>query len=316
MLLAACSKDEDPFFTATEDDYPRILNTDIPEWSNGEPKLIASIVRTENFQFEVVATPRHYTTVSWYLDDELVYEGDEIDMPVLAGSYILKIVATTTKGLSTSRTCRLEVRPAEGDPVPANKQRERLVIPGTDVTLHGTNMEHVTKIVIGGHEIPCTYNEEGYIAYTVPADLAEGEYRIRLIDADGVTYGGGFITLSLNPDYEVEEIVLWEGHHYVSWDKPDGDPNKTFTALQDELGKLKAGTVIAVTYTIEPADGYHQMQLMTAWWTLLPGHEKLEFSEDGVYEYTLTDEALDLLAAQNGFLIGGHGFYVDKIVSK
>ena len=60
-----------------------------------------NIERTTNFQYEVMVTPVHYTTVSWYLDDELIYEGNNIDMPILAGEHFLRIVATTTKGLST-----------------------------------------------------------------------------------------------------------------------------------------------------------------------------------------------------------------------
>ena len=35
---------------------------------------------------------------------------------ILAGEHIVKIVAATTKGLETSRTCKLVVLPAEGDP--------------------------------------------------------------------------------------------------------------------------------------------------------------------------------------------------------
>lgn len=29
--LTSCSSDEDPYFTASEDDMPRIINTDMPE---------------------------------------------------------------------------------------------------------------------------------------------------------------------------------------------------------------------------------------------------------------------------------------------
>lgn len=35
---------------------------------------------------------------------------------ILAGEHIVKIVAATTKGLETSRTCKLVVLPAESDP--------------------------------------------------------------------------------------------------------------------------------------------------------------------------------------------------------
>ncbi len=317
MVLTSCSSDEDPFFSATENDAPRILNSDIPEGSNGEPATLMSIERSNNFKFEVIVTPMDYTTVTWLLDGEQIFEGKTIDMPIIAGDHILKIVATTTKGLTTSRTCKLIVRPSAGDPYPGNDIHERLVAPGKKATLHGDNMSKVAKVIIGGQEAPATYHADGdYVDYTVPT-LADGVYALRLADAEGMVYGAGTIEINANPVYpEPLENVLWEGHHYVSWEKADGDPNKTFSGLQQDFAQLTPGSILAVTYSIEEADGYHQMQLMSAWWTLLPGHEKLEFSEGGTYEYTVTDEAINLCNEQDGFLIGGHGFYVDKITVK
>ena len=117
--ISSCSED-DPFFSAGENDAPRILNTDIPEGEGGEPGVIMDIQRTQNFEFEVIVTPARYTTVTWFIDDEQVAEGLKINVPVLAGDHILKIVATTTKGLTASRTCKLIVRPLDGDPALAN----------------------------------------------------------------------------------------------------------------------------------------------------------------------------------------------------
>lgn len=315
-VTTACSSEENPFFTIDENDAPRILNTDIPEGSNGEPGTIMSIDRTQNFTFEAIVTPINYTIVTWYINGTQVAEGKTIDINLLAGEYELKIVATTTMGLETSRTTKLIVRAIEGDPVPGNKQKERLVKPGTQVTLHGDNMEKVTTVIIGDREIKCTYNTKGYLEYTIPSDLAEGVYQLKLADSERMIYGGGTITISLDPDYTIEETVLWEGHHYVSWEKADGDPNKTFSATQAEFTKLPAGAIISVYYSIEESAEYHQLQLMSAWWTLLPGHEKIEFSEGGIYEYTITDEAIALCTKEDGFLIGGHGFYVDKVIVK
>ena len=100
----------------------------------------------------------------------------------------------------------------------------------------------------------------------------------------------------------------------MSWDKPDGDPNKTFNLIgKDVFAKLKAGTILKVYYSVEPSDTYHQMQIMTAWWTLLPGSQKMDITGEGAYTYTLQQDALDLIQQQDGFLVGGHGFYVDRV---
>ena len=119
--ISSCSED-DPFFSAGENDAPRILNTDIPEGEGGEP------------------------TVTWFIDDEQVAEGLKINVPVLAGDHILKIVATTTKGLTASRTCKLIVRPLDGDPALANDAKSRWLTVGTTKTIDCTN---VTSDIVG-----------------------------------------------------------------------------------------------------------------------------------------------------------------------
>ena len=89
VAFTSCSSDEDPFFSASEDDYPRIINTDLPEGKGGVPASLPSIERTTNFTCEVIVTPVHYTTVTWFVDDEQVGEGLKIDVPVLAGDYLV-----------------------------------------------------------------------------------------------------------------------------------------------------------------------------------------------------------------------------------
>ena len=51
-------------------------------------------------------------------------------------------------------------------------------------------------------------------------------------------------------------------------------------------------------YSIEPTAEYHQMQLATGWWTGLM--DKIEFSEDGVYELIITQEVIDKINAEAG----------------
>ena len=39
----------------------------------------------------------------------------------------------------------------------------------------------------------------------------------------------------------------------------------------------------------------------------------IEFSEDGVYELIITQEVIDKINAEAGFLCVGHGYYVDLV---
>lgn len=393
VALIGCQQEE-PFFTATEDDAPRILNTDIPDWENGQPSTLLTISRDQNFEFEIIVTPADYTTVEWFLDGVKVAEGKTINQPVLAGTWTVKIVATTTKGLSTSRTAILVVNPVDGDPVAGDAILERLVAPGAAAVLSGQNMDKVAKVVIGGVEADAVY-AGGAVTYTVPADMAAGTYQLTLKDAEGMEYGAGYTTVSnasvisaasfsgkpgaeltvtgLNLDkvasltaggeactivsqtaseltftlpsvaagtYELtgvdasgnavsfvngaqmqetatlaltSEDTLWEGHHYVSWDFADGNPNKTFSALAVDSKAWAVGRIIRVTLTLDASAAYHQVQFNTMHWTELPGTFRGDFFADMVAEFTWTQEMSDLVNAQDGFIVCGHGFFVDKV---
>ena len=307
-LLTACS-DDNPYFTATEDDAPRILNTDLVY--DGSP-LTLNGKATENFKYNVIVTPANYTTVTWLLNGEQVHEGDSIDQQILAGVYELKIVATTTKRKTTSRTVTLTISPGDDDPVLGTKSYERWVAPGATATIHDCrNISNITGVLIGGQAATDVAVDGSTLSFKAPSNLADSTYRIVLIDKDGKQYGGGKIQVTKTPP---ADMTLWEGHHYVSWDLPDGDANKTFNLIgKDVFEGLKAGAVLKISYSLKADDSYHQLQVMTGWWTVLPGTSVQTLSADGVLEVTLTQEDLDLISAQDGFLIGGHGFYVDRI---
>ena len=90
-LFTSCSKDEEAFYTVSENDSPRILNTDFPDGG-------FSINRDANLKFEVLVTPADYTKVIWYADGKEEYVGNTIDKAFEAGEYTLKILAVTTQG--------------------------------------------------------------------------------------------------------------------------------------------------------------------------------------------------------------------------
>ena len=310
-VFTACSSDEDPFFTASENDAPRILNTDIPEGKGGEPGVIANIERTENFTFEVMVTPVSYTTVTWFIDDEQVAEGLKIDVPVLAGDHILKIVATTTKGLSTSRTCKLTVRPLVSDPELATDAKSRWLTIGSTKTIDCANVSSVAKVFIGKTEATNVSYSNNQLTFDVPA-MEEGVYMIIIQDAEGMKYGCGTVTVS-NDEYVdsgIKETVVWEGSFDVTWDTP-------FKELQTEMINLvEAGAVLQVYVS-----GEGQGTAATAWWTNLvtggsgdEGRGDTPISGDMVLEFPISELSMQLLAEQDGFFMVGNGYTIKKIV--
>lgn len=303
--LSSCSSDEEPYFTVSEDDDPRILNTDLVDDSK--------IDRKTNYKLEIKVTPVHYTTVTWLLDGNQIAEGNTIDQPLPLGTHELKIVATTTKGKSTSRTLKVTVIPAADDPALGTNASELWVAPGAETTIHKCkNLGTVTKVMVGGKEVAFEILEEGTaMKLTAPADLENGDYAITLVDGDGVEFPGGTIKVTSEPKPSMEN-VLWEGHHYVSWDLGENDPNKKFNLItKDQVAKWKEGQILRVYCSMKDDDAYHQIKLATDWWTDLTS--PYEFGEGNVVKFELTQDTLDKMAAEDGFICVGHGYYVDKV---
>ena len=302
--LSSCSSDDEPYFTVSEDDNPRILNTDLAD---------SKIDRKTNYKLEIKVTPVHYTTATWLLDGTQIYEGTTIDQTLPVGNHELKIVATTTKGKSTSRTLKVTVTPAADDPALGTNASELWVAPGAETTIHNCkNLGTVTKVMVGGKEVAFEILEEGTaMKLTAPADLENGDYAITLVDGDGVEFPGGTIKVTSEPKPSMEN-VLWEGHHYVSWDLGDDDPNKKFNLItKDQVAKWKEGQTLRVYCSMKDDDAYHQIKLATAWWNDLTS--PYEFGEGNVVKFELTQDALDKMAAEEGFICVGHGYYVDKV---
>lgn len=307
--LTGCSSEEDPFFTASEDDMPRILNTDIPEGTNGQPASLPSIERTANFALEVIVTPVHYTTVTWFIDNVQVAEGTSVNVPVLAGDHTVKIVATTTKGLSTSRTLKLNVRPAATDPNPGNDIHERLVKQGSNAQLHGVNMSVVTKVIIGSQTVDATYDAANdCVTYTVPT-LPDGTYDLRLADATGFVYGAGQIELNENPEYPVPtETTLLEGQFVIDWDA------SICHLGADVLADIPVGSTLKIYYEVPEAE-YHNLRVVTNWWNDVPGGAQIDITSDTPNPFLLqfTEEFKEMVTTQEGMSCVGFGYTVTSI---
>ena len=298
--LSSCSSDDDPYFTVSEDDAPRILNTDLAD---------SKIDRKTNYKLEIKVTPVHYTTVTWLLDGTQIYEGTTIDQTLPIGNHELKIVATTTKGKSTSRTLNVTVTPAADDPALGTNASELWVAPGAETTIHNCkNLGTVTKVMVGGKEVAFEVLEEGTaLKLTAPTGLENGDYDITLVDGNGVQFPCGTIKVTTEARPSMEN-TLWEGEFSVTWGTP-------FDALKDTfLSKVKAGTILRVY-----VDGKGQGTATTASWNnILTGKgdpERGDIMVDGpaTWEFKLTDLSIQLLKEQWGLLLVGNGYTVKKV---
>ena len=182
----------------------------------------------------------------------------------------------------------------------------------------GINLDKVSSLKMGDVEIKSFIKHTSDTIEITCPDLADGEYALTGTMSDGTSvsfYTNNEIVQQMTVTVSSEQM-LWSGHHYVSWDLPDGDPNKTFSLGKDVFSLVKAGSVLTIHYSIEPGDEYHQIQPTTGWWTAFPGVSKEDITADGVMEMTLTQEILDMIQEQDGFLCTGHGYYVDSVTLK
>lgn len=299
--LSSCSSDDEPYFTASEDDNPRILNTDLAD---------SQIDRKTNYKLEIKVTPAHYTTVTWLLDGKQIAEGNTIDQTLPLGDHELKIVATTTKGKTTSRTLKVTVIPAADDPVLGTNANELWVAPGETTTIRNCKnlVDHVQKVLIDGKEADFKVLDKGTaLKVTAPSDLANGDYDITLVDGSGVQFPCGKIKVTTEPRPSME-TTLWEGEFAVTWDTPFKDLKDTF------LSKVKAGTILRVY-----VDGKGQGTAATSWWNnILTGKgdpERGDIPVDGpaTWKFELTDLSIQLLTEQQGLFIVGNGYTVKKV---
>ena len=298
--LSSCSSDDEPYFTASEDDNPRILNTNLAD---------SKIDRKTNYKLEIKVPPVHYTTVTWLLDGTKIAEGTTIDQPLPLGNHELKIVATTTKGKTTSRTLNVTVTPAADDPALGTNASELWVAPGAETTIHNCkNLGTVTKVMVGGKEVAFEVLEEGTaLKLTTPTGLENGDYDITLVDGEDNQFSGGKIKVTTEPRPSME-TTLWEGEFAVTWDTPFKDLKDTF------LSKVKAGTILRVY-----VDGKGKGTAATSWWNnILTGKgdpERGDIPVDGpaTWKFELTDLSIQLLTEQQGLFIVGDGYTVKKV---
>ena len=192
-ILTGCQP-EAPFDTQSPNDAPIILT---PYNESGTGTFTYDLLNPDTPLYDsVTVTPSAYTTINWYLDQQLVYTGVKIDMCFPAGTYALTIEAVTQAGLRTERTGTVTVHPYDYDPYSAAPAAGRHLAPGVETQIDGQNLSKAKAVIIANdvfgsevvHTITPTYQEDGFLKFILP-DTEDGTYFLRLQDADGKLYG-------------------------------------------------------------------------------------------------------------------------------
>lgn len=217
-LMATSCKEDKPFDTKSDSDYPVILDPIFKDKVDGVIQNLEPIDRDKNLTMTVIVTPTNCTEVEWYIDNVKVAEGTTLDYSLEAGEYMLTVkVINTVTGKSTSRQAGVVVKSLQDDPAIQTSELDRVSAPGSTSRLYGNNLQNITKVVLqravsaqeaspsksetdtGKIEISAMYNFDdkgSYIEYTLPETLPAGNYRISMIDTEGNSYGGGMTTVT------------------------------------------------------------------------------------------------------------------------
>lgn len=188
--------------------------------------------------------------------------------------------------------------------------------PNSEWRLTGLNIDQIASLTIDGETISNFIKQSKTELVLTSPNLKADTYPIsgKTINNSDVQFlSDGKIKTEHSITF-TSEAVLFEGHHYVSWIFDDGNPNKTFNLIgKDIFAPILPGATLNIYYSIEPDDVDRQLQTTSGWWNMLPGTEAVILNENGTLEVKLTQEMLDLIQAEDGFLCVGHGYYIDRV---
>ena len=174
----------------------------------------------------------------------------------------------------------------------------------------GVNLDKIASITLGDKTVTeFTSQAPDKIVMNCP-DLELGEYTLcgKASDGSAVLFHTGDGNVEEIKAIVSMEIPLWSGHFLVdNW-------KINFTGVKKEqFADIKAGSVLRVYYSLNTDAEYHQIRTTTTWWNDLPGTAQTDLTADGVFTVTLTQEALDMIQTEDGFICVGHGYYVDMV---
>ena len=162
--------------------------------------------------------------------------------------------------------------------------------PDAEWTITGLNLDKVVSLSLGGNTITTFVEQYSTRLTFISPAIADGDYVLT-----GISKSGENVSFFIDGEIKTELAVT------------------LFDAVQNDVKNLPVGTKLKVYYSIKSDDSYHKIRFSSGWWTELPGYPEFDVYADGVSDIIMSQEILDLLNSQDGFLCVGFGYYVDRI---
>lgn len=199
IILTGC-KSEEPYDTQSADDAPLILK---PYNESGTGSFTYNLANPDTPLFDsVTVTPSRFTTVKWYVDNQLVNTGYKINQCFPAGSYVLRIEATTEAGKSTHRDGSIVVHPYDTDPYAAAPAGGRHCVPEMETEISGQNLSKVATVILAEdifcNKVVCSvapsFKDDATLKFTLPA-VEDGAFYLFFRDDAGKNYGSDVVNI-------------------------------------------------------------------------------------------------------------------------
>ncbi len=222
-------------------------------------------------------------------------------------------------------TSRLVLLDGEGNRYGANKvtvltgatvlEGATTAAPGGDITLKGVKLDEVATIKIGDTAISAfTEQSATTLVFECPAGLTGGEsYTMTGTTSAGeaVLFGAADGRLLTESQLLItSEVILWEGSFIVA------DWSTNFEGARYMLDDARVGSLLRIYFSLNPSADYCKIRLVTGGWTRLMGEtdaDDIVPTGDGVIEMEMTQERINLIRDNYGFMCVGHGYIVTKV---
>ena len=283
------------------------LNVDAPKASgisNATPEFGETITITgENLD---LVTSMDFPSVK-EVSYRTANDGKSIMVTVPENTVSGTITMTAASGLTTTINITMPLATVTG----TNPAKD--VKAGQAITISGTNLDRILQLVLPGIKDPLDkgdFTQNAYeISFVVPEKMGDG--KVTLIQHENYSVESDKITMYS----EAPEVVVWSG---------EGDVSEWGKGVQDlawgnyDWSQVKAGTQLILYYKkVNPNEwGCMSLRHGTEWGNLPDIPSQYDFEEaEGVIKVTLTQNMLDDMIANNGFVVAGTNFILTKIAT-
>ena len=237
MVFTGCKSDE-PFDTQSPSDEPRIL---VPYNVSYKGSFAIELETTEDealYVDSVIVTPSRYTTVNWYINEQLAHTGLKIEINLPVGTHSLRIEAVTTEGKTAERKGTITVKKAAVAPDPQDPEDPET--PATELWSGNTNLNweidniRLTSDLLA--DVPA--GSTIYIDFTPMPEDDENYYDPNRKDPDT-----GELSPGINIYQALRIITDWNGNNDILPQQDMGGKEGPFTFVYNEHHKELVETI-------------------------------------------------------------------------